>query len=112
PKSFNMQKSTELIIIVIFGGLGSISGSVVGALLLTALPEVFRAFSDWRLVFYGLAVIIIMVGRPQGLMGGIELTPSGVRKALAARRTRAEFAKISAADTPTDADSPVDGGSK
>lgn len=88
PKTFNMTKSTELTIIVIFGGLGSISGSVVGALLLTALPELFRAFSDWRLVFYGLAVMVIMIGRPKGLMGGLELTPSGLRKAREARKAR------------------------
>ncbi|MEI6385248.1 MAG: branched-chain amino acid ABC transporter permease [Spirochaetota bacterium] len=88
PKLFSMTKSTELTIIVIFGGLGSISGSVFGAVLLTALPEVFRAFSQWRLVFYGLAVIVIMVGRPQGLMGGMELTPTGVRKILAARQEK------------------------
>jgi branched-chain amino acid transport system permease protein len=92
PKTFNMQKSTELTIIVIFGGLGSISGSVIGAVLLTALPELFRAFSQWRLVFYGLAVVLIMVGRPQGLMGGMELTPSGIRRALARRRARISFA--------------------
>jgi branched-chain amino acid transport system permease protein len=98
PKTFNMQKSTELTIIVIFGGLGSISGSVVGALLLTALPELFRAFSDWRLVFYGLAVVVIMVARPQGLMGGLELTPAGIRKALAARKARDEFARLKAED--------------
>jgi branched-chain amino acid transport system permease protein len=42
PKMFSMTKSTELTIIVIFGGLGSISGSVLGALLLTALPEILR----------------------------------------------------------------------
>ena len=89
PKTFNMTKSTELTIIVIFGGLGSVSGSVIGALLLTALPEIFRAFSDWRLVFYGLAVVVIMVARPQGLMGGLELTPSGIRKARAARQAKA-----------------------
>jgi len=89
PKTFNMVKSTDLTIIVIFGGLGSISGSIVGAFLLTALPEIFRAFSDWRLVFYGLAVVVIMVGRPQGLLGGVELTPSGLRRILAKRRVRA-----------------------
>ncbi|HUW69203.1 MAG TPA: branched-chain amino acid ABC transporter permease [bacterium] len=89
PKTFNMTKSTELTIIVIFGGIGSISGSVLGALLLTALPEIFRAFSDWRLVFYGLAVIVIMVGRPQGLLGGMELTPAGLRKAAAANKAKA-----------------------
>jgi branched-chain amino acid transport system permease protein len=89
PVMFNMQKSTELTIIVIFGGLGSISGSIIGAVFLTALPELFRAFSQWRLVFYGLAVVLIMVGRPQGLMGGFELTPSGIRKASAARKAKA-----------------------
>lgn len=96
PKTFNMTKSTELTIIVIFGGLGSISGSVLGALILTALPELLRAFSDWRLVFYGLAVIVIMVGRPQGLLGGVELTPSGLRKAAAERRARTAFAAAKA----------------
>jgi branched-chain amino acid transport system permease protein len=96
PKLFNMQKSTELTIIVIFGGLGSISGSVLGALLLTALPELFRAFSQWRLVFYGLAVIVIMVGRPQGLVGGMELTPAGLRRVFAARRAKAALASAAA----------------
>lgn len=112
PKTFNMQKSTELTIIVIFGGLGSISGSVVGAVLLTALPEVFRAFSDWRLVFYGLAVVVIMVGRPQGLMGGLELTPSGIRKAMAARKARLDFARQRAEDIAADASTPAAGGSR
>ena len=80
PKMFSLAKSTELTIIVIFGGLGSISGSVLGALVLTSLPEILRAFSSWRLVFYGLAVIFIMISRPEGLMGGYELTPSSMKK--------------------------------
>lgn len=92
PKVFSMGKSTELAIIVIFGGLGSVSGSIVGAILLTALPELLRSFSQWRLVVYGIAVIIIMVGRPKGLMGGIELTPSGIRKLNAERRAKRALA--------------------
>lgn len=88
PKMFSMTKSTELTIIVIFGGLGSISGSVLGALLLTALPEILRAFEIWRLVFYGAAVILIMISRPKGLMGGMELTPAGLRKARNERKAR------------------------
>jgi branched-chain amino acid transport system permease protein len=93
PKMFSMTKSTELTIIVIFGGLGSISGSVLGALVLTALPELLRAFDIWRLVFYGAAVILIMISRPQGLMGGMELTPAGIRKARTERRVRLEALK-------------------
>ena len=73
PKMFLMAKSTEYTIMVIFGGMGSITGSIVGTVLLCALPELLRAVGDWRLVFYGLAVIIIMIVRPQGLLGGKEL---------------------------------------
>ena len=74
PLMFQLTKSTEYTIMVIFGGLGSISGSVVGALILTALPEIFRTFASWRLVVYGAAIILIMITRPRGLMGGMEFT--------------------------------------
>ena len=74
PLMFQLTKSTEYTIMVIFGGLGSVGGSVIGALVLTALPEIFRAFSAWRLVVYGAAIILIMITRPRGLMGGMEFT--------------------------------------
>jgi len=82
PIMFKMVKSTELTIIVIFGGLGSVSGSVIGALLLTFLPEILRSFYDWRLVVYGAAVILIMITRPQGLMGGKEISIKGIFKVI------------------------------
>lgn len=83
PKMFQLIKSTELTIIVIFGGLGSVTGSVIGAVVLTALPEVLRNVKEWRLVFYGASVVFIMVTRPQGLMGGKEFRPlSIIRKIL------------------------------
>lgn len=82
PIMFKMVKSTELTIIVIFGGLGSVSGSVVGTLLLTFLPEILRSFYEWRLVIYGAAVILIMITRPQGLMGGKEISLKPVIKLI------------------------------
>ncbi|KXG75904.1 branched-chain amino acid ABC transporter permease [Thermotalea metallivorans] len=82
PKMFQIVKSTELTIIVIFGGLGSISGSVLGALVLTSLPEMLRTFAQWRLVVYGIAVIFIMISRPQGLMGGHEFSFHAVKKII------------------------------
>lgn len=88
PKMFQMAKSTELTIIVIFGGLGSISGSTIGAIVLTALPEVLRSFSKWRLVVYGLAVVFIMIGRPQGLMGGYELTIKNIKKLFSPKKEK------------------------
>ncbi len=78
PVMFKMVKSTELTIIVIFGGLGSVSGSVIGTILLTFLPEILRSFYNWRLVIYGAAVILIMITRPQGLMGGKEFSIKSV----------------------------------
>jgi branched-chain amino acid transport system permease protein len=99
PTMFNMAKSTDLTIMVIFGGLGSISGTILGTALLVSLPEIFRNFAQWRLVFYGLAVILIMVGRPQGVMGGMELTPGGIKKRMAARRAKAKLeAELKAAE--------------
>ncbi|MDI9519776.1 MAG: branched-chain amino acid ABC transporter permease [Bacillota bacterium] len=74
PKMFQMVKSTEYTIIVIFGGMGSVTGSIIGTLILTFLPEMLRSLDNWRLVIYGLAVIFIMVIRPRGLMGGMELS--------------------------------------
>ncbi len=74
PIMFQLLESTEMTIIVIFGGLGSITGSVLGAVVLTALPEFLRFIGDWRLVIYGAVVVLIMIARPQGLMGGKELS--------------------------------------
>ena len=67
---------------VIFGGMGSITGSVLGTVLLCALPELLRAVGDWRLVMYGLAVIVIMIVRPKGLMGGKELPVGRICRAV------------------------------
>ncbi len=86
PIMFKLVKSTELTIIVIFGGLGSVSGSVVGTILLTFLPELLRSFANWRLVLYGAAVIIIMISRPQGLMGGKEFSIKGIVRFFTKRR--------------------------
>lgn len=92
PVMFKMVKSTELTIIVIFGGLGSVSGSVIGTILLTFLPEILRSFYNWRLVIYGAAVILIMITRPQGLMGGKEISMKGIFKYIKnmSRKTKEE----------------------
>lgn len=92
PLMFQLTKSTELTIMVIFGGLGSIGGSVVGAFVLTFIPELFRAFASWRLVVYGAVVILIMATRPQGLMGGMEFTDifRWFKRKLTGKKTKTE----------------------
>ncbi len=82
PRMFDMGKSNELAASVVFGGLGSLTGAVVAAAILTAIPEVFRPLMTWRMVFYGLALIFTMVLRPGGLLGTWELSPAGVWKAI------------------------------
>ena len=69
PKSFEFIKSFEILIMIILGGLGSIVGSVLGAILLTVLPEALRGFAEYRMVIYSLLLIILMITRPQGLLG-------------------------------------------
>ncbi len=72
PKSFEFIKSFEILIMIILGGLGSIVGSVLGAILLTVLPEALRGFAEYRMVIYSLLLIILMITRPQGLLGKTE----------------------------------------
>jgi len=69
PKSFEFIKSFEILIMIILGGLGSIVGSVLGAIVLTILPEALRGFAEYRMVIYSLLLIILMITRPQGLLG-------------------------------------------
>ena len=78
PLMFNLARSQELIIMVIFGGMGSLTGSILGTLVLVSLPEILREFSTWRLVIYGAAVVFIMIARPEGLAGGKEFSIKGI----------------------------------
>lgn len=66
--SIQLQLSINVAAIVIVGGMGSILGVVLGALFLIGLPELFREFSDYRLLFYGIALMAVMVYRPEGLL--------------------------------------------
>jgi len=79
PSMFGMIKSTELIVMVIFGGMQSLTGAVFASLLLTSLPEILRAAMAWRLVVYGAVVVLIMAVRPEGLFGTWELTPKNIQ---------------------------------
>lgn len=72
PNMFNLVRSTELTIMVIFGGIGSITGSVLGTAILVSLPEIMRGAAEWRMVLYGVVVVFIIVFRPEGIMGGKE----------------------------------------
>lgn len=69
---FTFLKSIEFVVMVVLGGLGSLTGSIIAAVILTILPEALRSASEWRMVFYALGLIIMMLIRPQGILGNRE----------------------------------------
>ena len=73
PRDAGFQRSIELVIMVVLGGKGSISGVVMAAALLTTLPEVLRDFDKYRMIIYALLLIGMMLLRPQGLFGDREI---------------------------------------
>jgi branched-chain amino acid transport system permease protein len=73
PRELGFQKSFDVIIMVVLGGLGSVSGVVLAAIILTILPELLRSIADYRMIVYALLLIVMMLVRPQGLLGIREL---------------------------------------
>jgi branched-chain amino acid transport system permease protein len=69
PRELGFLKSFDVIIMVVLGGMGSVSGAVLAAIILTILPELLRSFAGYRMIIYSLALIIMMIVRPQGLFG-------------------------------------------
>jgi branched-chain amino acid transport system permease protein len=89
PDDFKFDKSIDVIVMIIVGGLGSISGAVLGAVVITVLLEVLRSVGEARLIVYPLILILTMLLRPQGMLGRREL-PFGK---LLARFRKSEGAK-------------------
>lgn len=71
PRDFGFLKSIEILNMVVLGGLGSIPGTILGATVLTSIPEILRFSSEYRMLLYGALLVTMMVFRPHGLMGGV-----------------------------------------
>ena len=74
PWDFNFFKSVDVLLMVVLGGMGSLTGSVLGGTLITFLPEVLRFIGQWRMVIYSLVLILLMIFRPEGMLGTTELS--------------------------------------
>lgn len=74
PKDFTIMKSIEFLIIAVFGGLGSMTGTIVAAVVLGVLNMFLQNVSDLRMIIYSLALILVMVFRPGGLLGTKEFS--------------------------------------
>ena len=83
PESFTFIESAIILAIVVLGGMGSQIGVVIAAVLLIGLPEWFRELGNYRMLAFGIAMVLIMVLRPRGLIGhrepSIRLHPRGLR---------------------------------
>ncbi len=74
PASFTFMKSFDILTMVVLGGMGSITGSITAAVLLTFISAALASYPEWRMVIYSLLLIILMIYRPQGLFGNKELS--------------------------------------
>ena len=78
PAYFGFMKSIEILVMVVLGGMGSMLGSALSATVLTILPEALRAFSEYRMIAYAVVLILVMIFRPQGLLGSYDFSLSRI----------------------------------
>jgi branched-chain amino acid transport system permease protein len=71
--SFTFLKSIEIVVMVVLGGMGSISGAIIAAVILTILPELLRFGAEYRMILYSALLIVLMLTRPGGLLGRHEI---------------------------------------
>ena len=79
PTGFGWKKSADWVIMVFFGGVNSLTGSTLGAFILSALPQALRSLQSYRYVIYAILVLIILNFKPSGLLGEWELSPRNIR---------------------------------
>jgi branched-chain amino acid transport system permease protein len=95
PNSFKLIVSINVLAVIILGGMGSIPGVIVGAIVLVALPELLREFAEYRLLFYGAILVAIMIFKPEGLVPN----KRRVRELHEVEAEEAQFAKRPGEDT-------------
>jgi branched-chain amino acid transport system permease protein len=82
PNTFSFDTSIVILSIVILGGMGTMAGPFLGALLLISFPELLRFMAEYRFVVYGMILVVMMRFRPQGFLGGQQLTPYRLPKGV------------------------------
>ena len=87
PTNFNFNYSAELLSEVIIGGTGSLTGSIIGAAFLSALPELMREFSTYRMRAYSVVLVLVMLFRPGGIFGRWEFSLTRALEKLTGRGT-------------------------
>lgn len=83
PTDFGWKKSADWVIMVFFGGVNSLTGSIMGGAFLTFLPQYMQALNKYRYIVYAILVLFILNFKPNGVFGEWEMTPRNMKKALA-----------------------------
>ena len=92
PKGFSFDQSILYLGMIILGGMGSIPGSIIGALILTVIPELMRGLMEYRLIIYGLVIVVMLILRPSGICGGFNLKHIAQRNNFSSGGTEKEKA--------------------
>ncbi|SHH44817.1 branched-chain amino acid transport system permease protein [Anaerosphaera aminiphila DSM 21120] len=87
-KDFGYNKSFDILVMVVLGGMGSFTGAIFSSTALTIIPEMLRQFSDYRMIVYSLLLIMMMIFRPEGLLGRKEFSITGLVNSLVNRASR------------------------
>jgi branched-chain amino acid transport system permease protein len=98
PSLFTVTPSSDLLAAVVFGGMQSLVGPIITAFVLVAVPQLLYSFTEWRLVLYGMLFVVVMIFRPQGLLGYTEMNFAPVRAWLSKAFQRVFGRKQSSAE--------------
>ena len=105
PANFDFNYSIEILVMVVLGGMGSLTGSVIAAIVLTILPELLRDFASARMLIYSILLVVMMIFRPTGLMGSREFSLWGLInkiKSMIVKPKAAAAGNTTAAEPPRD----------
>jgi len=86
PETFNFLKSFDILVMVVLGGLGSTTGAIIAAIFITVLTAALQSFPAIRMILYALILIIVMIYRPQGLMGNKEFSRETLNRIWGGRK--------------------------
>ena len=85
---FDFMKSIDILVFVVLGGMGSLTGSIVSAVGLTILPEVLRSLADYRMLIYSVVLVLVMIFKPSGLLGSYEFSLTRLIDRLTGRQKK------------------------
>ena len=97
PTNFNFMYSAELLSEVIIGGIGSLTGSIIGAAFLSSLPEMMRQFSQYRMLAYSVVLVLVMIFKPGGIFGEWEFSLTRMLKWISGKTHRSGSGRAKAA---------------